>query len=291
MSTYNAEDTIARALNSLICQSVCANEIIVVDDNSSDRTRQILYEISKSNPKINLVFLQKNLGQSHARNLAGELAKSDILMFFDDDDYSKPLRAEEHLKMHLDSEISYVSSTKLYSNNYEVKCTNRDTRITLDPGKSVRKLILGKDSDEMASLWIPASTSSFSRNFFRNIGGYDTSLRRLEDVDIFLRAAVERGTVRWTSKNLVDRYATFSNIKGGRIETKYEEIILNKYGTLLTVKESRDALSLIHIRRAYFTKNLFSFCYYAIRNPSIFFLTPERLIRFFKRLIHDIRKS
>lgn len=90
MPAYNCEDTITRAINSVLNQSFENFELIVVDDGSTDNT----YKICESIVDERLVLIhQKNQGPSIARNHGIEVANGKYLMFIDSDDeyYSNAL--------------------------------------------------------------------------------------------------------------------------------------------------------------------------------------------------------
>lgn len=98
---YNAEKTIIRCLNSIIEQTYCNVEIIVVDDGSTDNT---LKEIEKITEGTNvLVIDQENKGVSEARNIGIRSATGKFIMFCDSDDYLNENAIEQLvLAMHRD---------------------------------------------------------------------------------------------------------------------------------------------------------------------------------------------
>ena len=60
-----------------------------------------------------------NLGPAGARNLGISIAKTDVIMIFDDDDVSLPIRAAVHIEnLRSGTQLSYVSSRKIYPNGY-----------------------------------------------------------------------------------------------------------------------------------------------------------------------------
>ena len=85
--TYNSEKTLERCLNSLIKQTLEDIEIIVINDGSTDGTKEILKKYSQ---KENIrVFNTQNKGQSAARNLGLDEASGDYICFLDADDYAE----------------------------------------------------------------------------------------------------------------------------------------------------------------------------------------------------------
>ena len=65
---YNSEDTLADCLDSILCQSYTAYEIIVVNDGSTDRSPVIIETFRKEYPRIITVISQPNGGIGCARN-------------------------------------------------------------------------------------------------------------------------------------------------------------------------------------------------------------------------------
>ena len=83
---YNKANYIEQCLLSVERQSFLPDEIIVVDDCSTDNSREIIERLSKSFNNIKYLFLKKNGGVSRARNAGLNLAKSEYVTFIDSDD-------------------------------------------------------------------------------------------------------------------------------------------------------------------------------------------------------------
>jgi len=90
---YNAEDTIEKAVDSVLDQTEKDLEIVAVDDGSTDRTGQILDELCRKDPRIRIIH-QANGGVSRARNAGIRAAKGKYLMTLDDDDTISPCMLE-----------------------------------------------------------------------------------------------------------------------------------------------------------------------------------------------------
>jgi glycosyltransferase involved in cell wall biosynthesis len=80
---YNAARFIQEALNSVLAQTLQPSEILVIDDGSTDKTRDVVASLESQ--KINYV-LQENRGVSSARNRGLELATGEFIAFLDADD-------------------------------------------------------------------------------------------------------------------------------------------------------------------------------------------------------------
>jgi glycosyltransferase involved in cell wall biosynthesis len=84
--TYNRSKLLSENLKSLIGQDFNEPfEIIVVDNNSSDNTRQVVRELAKAPPKKIIYSVEEKQGLSHARNKGIDLAGGEIIAFIDDD--------------------------------------------------------------------------------------------------------------------------------------------------------------------------------------------------------------
>jgi glycosyltransferase involved in cell wall biosynthesis len=82
ITAYNSQETISRAIDSVLDQTVQPKEIIVVDDGSTDDTAQILLSFDD---KIRVIS-QRNQGPSAARNTGIKAAKTTWIALLDGDD-------------------------------------------------------------------------------------------------------------------------------------------------------------------------------------------------------------
>lgn len=94
MPAYNAENTIAKALKSLLNQTYMNWECIIVDDGSTDSTVKIVSSFNDS--RINLISLEKNMGRGYARQVALDNSSGEYIAMLDADDwyYSNKLKSQ-----------------------------------------------------------------------------------------------------------------------------------------------------------------------------------------------------
>lgn len=90
IAAYNAEDTIAAAIESALGQTGVSVEVIVADDRSTDRTAEIARSFSER--PVRVVTLERNLGPGGARNRALEVARGRWVAVLDADDRLTPER-------------------------------------------------------------------------------------------------------------------------------------------------------------------------------------------------------
>jgi succinoglycan biosynthesis protein ExoU len=86
IAAYNAEDTIARAVDSALRQSH-VTEVIVVDDASMDGTVAIARQCDDGSGRLSVIVLERNGGPSGARNRALAHSRASIFCVLDADDY------------------------------------------------------------------------------------------------------------------------------------------------------------------------------------------------------------
>lgn len=99
---YNKKKRVANCLFSIINQNVYPDEIIVVDDGSTDGSAEIAEEILSTCLIKNKLIRQKNKGVSTARNIGVKYARSDFIAFLDADDEWFPEFIEKSRSLILD---------------------------------------------------------------------------------------------------------------------------------------------------------------------------------------------
>jgi len=94
---YNAESYLAEAVISCRSQSVKEIEIIVVDDGSTDGTKELVQWHAERDPRVQYVTYGENRGRSAARNYGNNLAKAPIILVLDSDDVALKNRVRDTL--------------------------------------------------------------------------------------------------------------------------------------------------------------------------------------------------
>ena len=98
ITSYNKEQYLTQAINSVLGQTSPPSEIIIIDDFSSDNSREIISGFKNSYPdKFKIIYNDQNLGISKTRNIAISACSSDIITFVDADDYFFPYKIESEL--------------------------------------------------------------------------------------------------------------------------------------------------------------------------------------------------
>ena len=175
MPAYNAELYIAESIESALKQTLKALEVIVVDDGSNDKT----VEIAESFGKRVRVFRQKNGGAATARNYAVNQARGDWIAFLDSDDLWNSEKIE--------TQISNCPNMVWSHTNYVFIGSGHDGTVK----SSERAPQYGGNvlSNLVINNFIGTSTVIMRRETFLELGGFDESLRAIQDWDLWLRAA------------------------------------------------------------------------------------------------------
>ncbi len=116
--TYSRNDTLKRAIGSVLCQTYENFEIIVVDDNPADSewrksTASIMAEYT--DPRVRYIQNEKNMGGGLTRNEGIKASKGEYIAFLDDDDEYMPERLEKQLKVFLDSKNDKLALVYCYA--------------------------------------------------------------------------------------------------------------------------------------------------------------------------------
>jgi len=89
-ATYNRENMLTRAIESVLTQTLEDFEYIIVDNGSVDRSGQIADEFAEKDSRIRVLYLKPNSGPSGAYNAGLEAARGIFVAYVDDDDWVEP---------------------------------------------------------------------------------------------------------------------------------------------------------------------------------------------------------
>jgi len=90
VAVYNAGQFLARCLDSLLGQTLSDIQVICVDDASTDGSLRLLNDYALRDMRIDVLRLQDNCGQAHARNVGLSVAKGEVICMVDADDWLSP---------------------------------------------------------------------------------------------------------------------------------------------------------------------------------------------------------
>lgn len=202
---FNKSHYIAATIKSVLNQSFQDFEILIVDDCSTDRSREIVE--SMSNSRVKIIKHTENKGLSASRNTGIANANTEFIVFLDADD----LLRVDYLQKILDL-ITEFPEAGLFATNYEQVYANQTTIAPKLGIETIEKNILVRDFFEV-NLQQPIycqSSLCVRKSVFETIGFYNQNIRYAEDVDFNIRAN-SQFRLAYSSEKLVQYLMTDSS--------------------------------------------------------------------------------
>lgn len=181
---YNSENTILRAIQSVQNQSLSVDEIICVDDCSSDSTVSILDNASLYDKRIKVIKNIRNSGPSFSRNLGISNAKSSVIAFLDSDDY-----------WHVDKLFFQVRLMRYFDIEL-ISCGFSDGLFSRNKLEGFKYLSI--DDLLLRNLISTPSVLMKKNNYY-----FDENMFYAEDYDLWLRMAGDKRKIAFINKSLV----------------------------------------------------------------------------------------
>ncbi|MDD5680054.1 MAG: glycosyltransferase [Candidatus Omnitrophica bacterium] len=178
--TYNRANYICNAIDSVLAQTYKDFEIIVVDDGSTDNTKEILTTYGGSAKYI----YQQNQGVSSARNRGIKEAIGEYVAFLDSDDEWDERKLEKQVKLFEKEPSVYLQYCYARFVNVQEK---RDFIMPEYVTRTFEDLVLSHYKNKNADL--PTSTVMIRKLCFDQIGCFDENLPCIEDYELWLRIA------------------------------------------------------------------------------------------------------
>jgi glycosyltransferase involved in cell wall biosynthesis len=186
---YNGERYLAEAIRSVLDQALPPDEIIVVDDGSTDGTATIVARITASAPLPIRYIYQENRGASAARNAGIRLAQGSVLAFQDADDLWLPQKQARQLALlEADPPADIVTGF-----------TQQFADATVPPDAGLRGLLPQPYPD------VHLQNKLIRAAVFERIGLLDETLTYGEDLDWLVRA-IQGGAVLRPHQEVVVHY-------------------------------------------------------------------------------------
>ena len=201
--TYNRERFVVKAINSILNQTFKDHEIIVVDDGSTDETREVLRAYSD---KIKYVY-QANAGVSSARNTGIKKAQGVWVAFLDSDDEWM----EEYLSIQMAQAKEFPLAVSHITNAVTVLPSGERSSLFVETGfwdrfKTKPYLVFERPLSVIVKYapWFLQS-SIMRRDVLLRAGLFNTDFSIAEDLDVIGRVALE-GPFTFCRKELVEIY-------------------------------------------------------------------------------------
>ncbi|NJL79247.1 MAG: glycosyltransferase [Richelia sp. RM2_1_2] len=214
---YNAQNTILETINSVLQQTFCDLELIVINDGSTDKTLEILETVKDARLKV---YSYANGGLPTARNRGIDLAKGKFISFIDADDLWTPDKLELQLKalqQNLTAGVAY-SWTICMGNNGN----------SFHPG--VAENFQGNVYSNLLIGNFIASGSNvlIRREAIESVGYFDENLKSCEDWDYWLRLAKKWNFVVVSKPQIIYRLSSGAMSSKLDVMEKYQTLVLQR---------------------------------------------------------------
>jgi GT2 family glycosyltransferase len=185
MSAHNAERFLRPAVQSILEQTFTDFEFVVIDDGSTDRTKEILDEYAASDERLRVISRPRT---GYPKALIEGIAASSapLIARMDADDVSMPRRLEWQVRaFEADPKLVLLGGAYEYIDEAGRKIRRWEPAFDHDT--------LDRDAMERGNPFCHPLVM-FRRDVYEQLGGYDPALEPAEDLDLWLRMA-ERGRV------------------------------------------------------------------------------------------------
>lgn len=181
VAVFNGEKVIDDCVQSLLAQDYPKDkyEIIVVDNNSKDRTKEVI----KKYP-VRCVSEDKIQGPSAARNAGADVAKGEFLAFFDADQVAEENWLKKILEGWEDNKYGAFAGRNVH--------TNSKKNILGEYWEGVKSKNIEEKQQDFAKVnYFAGGNIALKQDVFMEIGGFDVSMITCEDIDMGLRLQKE----------------------------------------------------------------------------------------------------
>lgn len=199
---YNRAKFLPRAIISVLEQSHTDWELLIIDDCSTDNTKEIVAEYN--DPRIRYERNEKNLERSASRNKGIGLAKGEYICFLDSDDQYLP----NHLQALHNAITAVDDKVALFYTNFTRKYTDSEEKVVFLPQGKWNRV------QYMMAIQAPPSCTCIHKSILDEFQ-FNPDLNVNEDVELFARILGKYPMVK------VDTYSVIMNIHGGN--TKFVE--------------------------------------------------------------------
>jgi glycosyltransferase involved in cell wall biosynthesis len=265
---FNAADTLAEAVYSVLNGTYDNLEILIVDDFSSDNTAQVAAQLAEENPQVQYFQNPQNYGVSKSRNLMIEKATGEFIAFLDSDDTWEPKKLEICLTILKENpDIKSVAHALSYLDKHGKKKSYIPTYpITREEMNALKK------NGEIP--WTFPSAAVIDRETLLEEKGFREDWHVGEDAELFARIAQKYGMLgskeplanyRIRGNSLTDKYWLHKRIANDCIKenqrrriagekelslNEYEDIYFNNLPQLQKLNRFRELLALHYMRKA-----------------------------------------
>lgn len=182
LPTYNRAESLAASIASVLEQSLDDLELIVVDDGSTDATKDVVAAFKDD--RIRYIGYETNRGAAHARNVGLEAARSDLVAFQDSDDEWLPGKLAKQVEAILGSGLGVGV---VYTDMLQIGTQGKES-VWRSPDIVRGRLASSFQGNlDYQVLFVGIGSALVRKGYIEEAGGFDENLRRLEDLDLLVR--------------------------------------------------------------------------------------------------------
>ncbi len=211
LCTYNSEKYLKEAIESILQQSFNEFEFIIVDDGSTDSTKEILRKYQDS--RIKLYFLEKNHGIAYARNYAVANSTGDYIAIMDHDDIANADRLKNQYQYAVEKEVDVCASfyMQMFNQTSEMKFS--------------RQYISDSDLKALLTVYSPiADPTTMIKREILNQNPYSNEDQYAQDYGLWCRLAASSKKFGCCPKNLL-----IYRIHSNQISITQRETAINSF--------------------------------------------------------------
>lgn len=216
---YNSAHTILRAINSVLNQTFVDYEVIIIDDGSTDNTKELIANIKEVNYSY-----QNNMGASSARNHGAHLAKGKLLAFLDADDAWHPQKLE--LQVAAFSKYSHIGAC--YTSRIHLKAGDSLPPFAQYDNPTI--IIHTSVTEIFECPFLGTPSVMMPLTIFKELNGFDETLSTAEDADLWLRTA-NRYNIACIDAPLTVVFRSKNSLRSFNINNTYRNniVVIDKF--------------------------------------------------------------
>jgi O-antigen biosynthesis protein len=198
ITNWNGLNLLKKNLEIVIKMSPEAQEIIVIDDASSDKSVEYLKELQKKYSKLQIILNKENLGFGKTSNKAINLCKGDFVVMLNSDILPHKNYITNSLKHFSNPKVFGVGFAELGHENWS-KFFWKYGYLQHEPGHSQNTHISG---------WLSGGSSIVKKEIYQKLGGFDSVYEPFycEDLDLGYRAWKSGYILLWEPKCIVEHH-------------------------------------------------------------------------------------
>lgn len=187
--TYNRDSLVKESIESVIAQTYRPIECIVVDDGSTDNTKEVVNELIKENTgSFTLKYIrQQNAGSQVARNTGTAAAKGAFIQYLDSDDLLYPDKIEKQVSFLNE----HTNCDGVFGDWEKGTIENKERIFAYKNDNLVEQFLAERCIANFAILMRSA--------LIKKIGSWDVNLKRYQEVDFHLRGILVGGMFAYQS--------------------------------------------------------------------------------------------